>query len=156
MKHNLVDMEWSAEDLKVIDGALQILREKFGVMPGLSAQQRRSIRRLGPQSEAFARHALDVIGPNRQMVPRNIDVDGAFKDLQLFDQLRPRVNDLRMICELANDIETALGSDILRVAMDAYQLLRVTGAREGLENARRDLSVRFKRRRRRSDIPPAE
>ena len=49
---------------------------------------------------------------------------------------------------------TLLGHDVMDVAYDGYQQLKLSGAAHGLEDLRRDLGSQFSRRRTRSEQVP--
>ena len=68
--------------------------------------------------------------------------------------LRPRLLQLQQLVERAEDTETALGSDIIAVALEGYGLLKVSGKGEALKGARKELSARFAKSARAAE--PAE
>ena len=62
------------------------------------------------------------------------------------DALRPFLQRLRQLAERADDAELALGSDVMAVALEGYELLKVSGKGEALKGARNELSARFAKR----------
>jgi putative N-acetylmannosamine-6-phosphate epimerase len=82
------------------------------------------------------------------MVPPNLGLSEAQADIAALDALRPRVQQLQQLVERAEDTETALGSDIIAVALEGYGLLKVSGKGEALKGARQALSARFAKSRR--------
>ena len=140
---NLVSLNLSAQDLADVDAALATLRRVFAPMVALQPEQRRELYKMGDKSEAFCRQTLSVLAQNPQVVPPSLDVQGAQSDLATLDQLRPRLQRLQRLAERATDSDTALGSDIMRCALDGYALLKVAGRNQGLEGLRKELGSRF-------------
>lgn len=145
---NLVSLKLSEQTLKELDNALDVLRTVFAPMVALEPAQRRELFKMGAKSEAFCRQTLSLLASNPQIVPPNLDIAEAQRDLQLLDQLRPRLQVLRQLAERADDTELALGSDVMSVAVEGYSLLKVAGKSEALKAARKELSARFMRSRR--------
>src|SRR5262249_28737181 len=116
---------------------------------------KRRLRRMGPKSEAFCRQTLTVLQQNPQIVPPNVSMPlaEATADLTALEQLRPRLIRLARLSERAADTETALGSDVMVVALQGYSLLKLTGRAEGLEPLRQELSGRFMKASRRAAEP---
>jgi len=151
---NLISLNLSAQDLVDIDTAIVTLRRVFAPMIALQPGQRRELYKMGDKSEAFCRQTLGVLAANPQIVPPSVNIAEAQADLAALDQLRPRLQQLQQLVERAEDTETALGSDIITVALEGYGLLKVAGKGEGLKQARKDLSARFSRATRAAE--PAE
>jgi len=145
---NLVSLNLSVQDLADVDAAIATLRRVFAPMIALQPGQRRELYKMGDKSEAFCRQTLSVLAANPQMVPPNLGLSEAQADIAALDALRPRVQQLQQLVERAEDTETALGSDIIAVALEGYGLLKVSGKGEALKGARQALSARFAKSRR--------
>ena len=154
MSQNLISLTLSDAQLAAADQALATLEEAFAGFIALEGSERRSLSRMGGKSEQFCRQTLTLLGDNPQIVPASIGVTDAQADLLALDRLRPRLVRLQKLAERAQDSETALGSDIMSLALEGYALLKVAGRSQGLEGARKDLSNRFYKGRRNPD-PPA-
>jgi hypothetical protein len=142
---NLISLSLGADQLAAIDGALSTLEREFADFIAMPADERRHLTKMGAKSEAFCRQAMDVMGANPKVLPGNFDLSGLQQDLATLDLLRPRLVRLSRLLELANDTETALGSDLMNGALEGYALLKVSGKGEGVEGLRRTLSARFNR-----------
>lgn len=64
------------------------------------------------------------------------------------ERLRPLLDRLERLAERGQDTETALGSELIDVALEGYGVLRVAGRNQGLNSLRKALSSRFSRMRR--------
>jgi hypothetical protein len=100
---------------------------------------------MGEKSEAFCRQALRALDQNRQLVPPNLPLDEGVADLITLDQLRPRLLRLLRLTERATDTDTALGANVMDVALQSYGLLKLRGRGEGLKALRHDLAGRFRK-----------
>ena len=56
---------------------------------------------------------------------------------------------------MLEDIVALLGHDVMDVALDGYNQLKISGAAHGLDDLRRDLGSRFSRNRRQEPAPVA-
>ena len=153
MAQNLVDLDYTADALAVIDAALTALEAGFAGLLALTPDQRQMLVKMGDKSEAFCRQALTILSQNPQVVPPSLSLPGAQADLAALDQLRPRLQRLQRLTERASDSELALGSDVMNVALQGYALLKVVGKNQGLEALRKELGARFVKAARQADAP---
>lgn len=148
MSQNLINLVLTDEQIATARAALDQLETALSGLISLSAEERRSLTRMGPKSEAFVRQTLSVLDQNPQVVPPSVDVGGARVDLAALERLRPMLDRLERLAERGQDTETALGSDLMNVALEGYAILRVAGRNQGLDSLRKELSTRFSRTRR--------
>lgn len=142
---NIITLTFTDAQLVAVDAALTELETQLSGLIALSVPQKRSLKKMGEKSESFCRQALRVLEQNPQMVPPNVPLAGALADMGALDQLRPRMVRLSRLSERASDTDTALGSDVMAVALKGYGLLKLTGQTEGLDALRKDLGTRFSR-----------
>lgn len=145
----------SDAQLQAVDQALTDLETQLTGLVAMTTAQRRKLARMGDKSEAFCRQTLTVLAQNPRVVPATVNVADALADLQTLDQLRPRLQRIKQLAERASDTETALGSDVMRCALDGYAILKVAGRNQGLEGLRRGLSNRFAKAPRSVEPQPA-
>lgn len=153
MGQNLISLDLNEAELAAIDAALSTLEEQLGGLIDLDAEQRRSLPKMGDKSEAFCRQTLNLLAQNPQLVPPGLGLDDARRDLAHLDMLRSRTNRLRQLVGRAEDSEIALGSDVMRAALEGYALLKLMGKGSGLETLRQDIGARFGRRVSRAKSP---
>lgn len=156
MTQNLLSLKFTDEDLAAIDAALAVLEEKFAILPELSADEVRSLAKMGDKSEPFCRQALMVLAQNPQVIPPSFDLPEAQNDLAMLDALRPRFHRLHTLAGKADGGETALGSDVLSACLEGYAFLKVSGKGAGLEALRQSMSARFNRSGRNKSDTPSE
>lgn len=152
---NLVSLSLTDAQLQAVDQALTDIEAQLTGLIAMNASQRKKLMRMGDKSEAFCRQTLSVLAQNPQVVPPSLSVAGAQADLETLDRLRPRMQRLARLAERATDTDIALGSDVMRCALDGYALLKVSGRNQGLEGLRKDLGTRFAKSTRQSEPQPA-
>lgn len=148
MTQNLIDLSFSEEQLRAIDGAIAVLEANLGGLIALSAAQRMSLQKMGSTGEPFCRDTLSALVQNPQIVPPSLGLSGAQADLRALDQLRPRGMRLKVLAGRVEDSEMALGSDVFAVARVGYKLIGAIGGDQGLKGARRELAPRYYRPKR--------
>ena len=153
MRQNLVDITFKPDAADEIEHALATLETHFAALVALTPAQRRGLLKMGDNSEAFCRQSMHVVQQHPGVLPRAFDLDACLRDLHALDQLRPWLMRVIRLHERLADTETALGSDLMVAALDAYAFLKVAGQGEGLDNIRRELGTRFARPRRRTAAP---
>ena len=152
---NLVSLSLTDAQLSVIDQSLTDLETQLSGLIAMNAAQRKSLARMGDKSESFCRQTLNVLAQNPQVVPPSVALQDGLADLEALDRLRPRLQRMLRLTERAADTETALGSDVMNVALQGYALLKVAGRNQGLEGLRRELGSRFAKSPR-QETPPTE
>ena len=155
MTQNLVTLNLTDAQLTAVDAALVELEKQLSGLITLPAATKRSLRKMGPKSEAFCRQALRVLEQSPQIVPASVPLADAVADLAALDVLRPIMVRLSRLSERASDTEIALGSDVMTVALQGYSLLKLTGRAEGLETLRQSLGERFAKTARQQPTPQA-
>ncbi|MBS0369415.1 MAG: hypothetical protein JSS57_09475 [Proteobacteria bacterium] len=147
MTQNLVSLDLSAEALATLDQALTTIEQIFAPFISLSADEMRSLSKMGDKSEQFCRQTALVLEHNRDILPPSFSVAEVQRDFAAFDALRPRLLRLREVVAKAEDTTTALGSDILVAMLEGYALMKMFGKGEGLETLRKAMLVRNPGRR---------
>ncbi|CAH0354225.1 hypothetical protein [Aquabacterium sp. CECT 9606] len=140
-------------DHAAIADALSTLESKLSGLISLSTDERRSLNKMGEKSETFCRRTLVAMSDNAGLIPADVDVAEAQRDLAQLDALRPHIARLTKLLGRAEDSEMALGSDVMVTALEGYALLKVLGKGSGLDSLRKDMSVRFMPKTRATESP---
>ena len=151
MRQNLVDIHFAAEAVADIERALDTLDARLTELIALTPRQRQRITKMGNSSRGFCERALQAAQQHAGLMPRDFDIDGCVRDLEAMDQLfrwRLRIAHLH---QRLTDTQTALGSDVMTTTLAIYAVLKVVGAREGVDGEMRELGSRFARPRRRAE-----
>lgn len=145
MSLNLISLDITAEQQAAALAALTQLEAALPGLLSLEPDERRKLLWMGDKSEVFCRQTIRVLGDNPQIVPPSLDLAGAQADLQTLDRLRPVLERLSRLHSQLDDTTSALGSDIMDVALDGYGQLKLSGAAHGLDDLRREIGGRFAR-----------
>lgn len=151
MTQNVISLNLSAEQIDLVQKALEVLEQQLAGLISLSVDQRRELRKMGPKSEMFARKAYDVIAQSPEILPGTFDLKEFGGDIQALDRLRPLLARLTALTQRGEDTEMALGSDIYSAALEAYRFAKLAGKGTALDELRAQASVRFKAQGRRRD-----
>ena len=148
MNQNLISLTMTPDELTAIDASIADLETRLQGLIDLTTGQRRSVQKMGQKSEQFCRQIMNVMKLNPKVVPEGVGLVDALADLSSLDAMRPRFERLHRLSQRAADSELALGSDVMRAALQGYAMLRAIGASHGLEAVSRELSARFSKTRR--------
>ena len=151
MAKNLVSMIVTAQPRTTALAALGSVEAPLVGLISLEPDDRKSLTRMGPKSDTFARGTIRVLAANAAVVPPGLNVTGAQADLAALDMLLPIADALQRLNSRVQDTVAALGHDVMDVALDGYALLKVTGDTQGLVELRKDLGSRFARARRKEE-----
>lgn len=113
MSQNLISANFSAETIARMDAALATLEEIFAPFSDITADALEGMPRMGEKSEPFCRQTALVLAQNLAVIPPSVDFEGLQQDFIDLDLLRPRLLRLRELLNQADNVETALGCDIL-------------------------------------------
>lgn len=153
MPQNIISLALTDADHAEVANALTTLETKLAGLISLSVAERRRLSKMGEKSETFCRRALIAMNENPTLIPAEVDVSEAIRDLAQLDALRPHITRLRKLLGRAEDSEMALGSDAMVAALEGYAMLKVLGKGSGLDALRRDMASRFSRKMRVNESP---
>jgi hypothetical protein len=147
MATNRVSAQLSDKDRDEILAALATIKEKLPFLIGLSAEERKSLPRLGDKSQAFVKKALELARQHPGFLPRDFDVDEMANDFTLFESLAGVLTAMRKLTEEVEDTYTAAGSEAYVAALLVYNYAKASGVvMTGLDSAVDDLGKRFARK----------
>lgn len=155
MSENRISLVVSPEQREAARSALVQLRAALPGLVSVEPGERRSLYPFVQKNEVFGRGILRTLESHPQIVPPSLDVPAARADLDALDALRPLLEEVQRLHAQLEDTVALLGHDVMDVAYDGYQQLKLSGAAHGLEDLRRDLGAQFSRRRRSQPEPIA-
>lgn len=155
MTQNLVSISYTDEQLAAADAAIDQLETIFSNLIALTPTERRSINRMGDITQPFCEKTLRMMEQNARLIPPVLDVAEARRDLLALSQLAPRLDRLQHLAERGRDTEGALGSDIYMLCLAGYGVMDKAGLGQGLDSLRKELSVRFAKKRRKPAEEPS-
>ncbi len=146
MSLNLISLDITPEQQAAALAALAQLEAALPGLLSLEQDERRKLLWMGEKSEVFCRSTIRVLGDNPDIVPPSLDVAGAQADLVTLDRLRPVFERLGRLHSRLDDTTSALGNDIMDVALDGYGQIKLVGDAYGLKELRKEIGGRFAKR----------
>ena len=131
-------------DFARIDQALATLCEVLGSLESMGAKERPRRFKMGPKTEAFCRHALDLLELNPGTVPPVFELERMRKRMTRFDQLRARESELARMARLLEDARTRVGMELATQARKGYKAMRGHDT-PGLQPLRKNFQARYAR-----------
>ena len=136
MSQDLVSLVFTDEELAALDAAIATVERFSQSFVSLTAQQVRSLSKMGDRTEPFCRIAPMVFRQYPNALPPSFDLAEMERDISTFDALRPRSLRLQQVMAKFDDTMLAIGSDIYDAARDGYKHMKAAGKSEGLEALR--------------------
>jgi len=143
----------AGSDHAAIADALSTLESKLSGLISLSADERRSLNKMGEKSETFCRRTLVAMSENPGLIPADVGRGRSAARHGPVRRAAPAHCQADQLLGRAKDSEMALGSDAMVTALEGYALLKVLGKGSGLDALRKDMSVRFTRKARAMESP---
>lgn len=144
MGQNLVSVHMSEAEWTEVDALLDALERAFAPqLVSLSSLERRRLVKMGDNSEAFCRRSYSAMHDGQAQLPRSIDLDEMARDLATHDALAKRHARMSRLMERVVDTDIAVGSDIMRAALEGYAALKRAGGGDGMHGLQRELGKRF-------------
>ncbi len=148
MTTNQISATLTQTDREAVLAAVATIREKLPFLLDLTAEERRSLPKMGDKSRAFVSKALEVARQNPDFLPRSFDLDEMKRDVELFESLYPVFLALTQLQELVDDTVVAVGSDAYAAALLIYNFAKASGKGSGLDAVADEMSKRFARKSR--------
>src|SRR5437764_76800 len=117
MPDNRVSAVLSETDQQAVMAAINTIRQKLPFLIDLSAEDRRSLPKMGERSRGFVSQALEVAAQNEDILPRSFEVAEMRKDVELAAALLPIITALSQLVELIEDTSMAVGSEAYAAAL---------------------------------------
>ena len=136
MSQDLVSLAFTPEELTALDAAIATVERFSESFVSLTAEQIRSLAKMGDRSEPFCRIAPVVFRQYPNALPPSFDLAEMEHDIATFDALRPRALRLQQVVAKFDDTLLAIGSDIYDAARDGYKHMKSAGKTEGLDALR--------------------
>lgn len=155
MTDNRISASLSATDREAVMTAIATIREKLPFLLDLTAEERRSLPKLGDKSRAFVSKAFEVAKQNPDFLPRSFDLGEMHQDVQLFEALYPVLLSLTQLQELVDDTVVAVGSEAYAAALVVYNYAKASGKGAGLDSVVDEMGRRFARKSRSVQSPAA-
>ncbi|HEY9640690.1 MAG TPA: hypothetical protein V6C57_09405 [Coleofasciculaceae cyanobacterium] len=140
----------SPADRDAVMLAIAAIKQQLPFLIDLSAEDRKTLPKMGDKSRAFVSKALEVATQNPDFLPRSFDLEEMRKDVQLFEALYPLLLSLTQLQELVDDTCMAAGSEAYAAALAVYSYAKASGQVGGLDGVVAEMGQRFARKPRKT------
>jgi hypothetical protein len=148
MPYANIDATVSGAALREIAAAIATIEAALPFLVLLSAEERKSLFKMGDKSVAFVEEALMAARNYPEAIPQALDVSAFEKDLALAKQLGEIEMLLTTLLAKVSDTRIAAGSEAISSAAQVYQQFKASGRTEpGLKSVNAGLSERWKQAR---------
>ncbi len=153
---NRIDATLSAANKDKVLQHIQEIKSTLNFLIDLSADELKSLPRMGDKSRAFVTQALTIAEQDDSFLPRSFDVAEMRKDVELADALLPILTAFSSLTELLSDTYTLAGSEAYVSALIVYQAAKANGKGSALDATLDALGQRFARKSKGKtpDTPP--
>src|SRR4051794_32288970 len=103
MAQNLIDLTFTEEQLRAIDGAIAMLDANLAGLIALTPKLRHEVHKMGTANDPFCRRVLWVLAQTPRIVPPSLSVGDANADIEALDQLRLRGIRLKQLLRRVQD-----------------------------------------------------
>ncbi len=148
MTTNQISATLDQTNRDAVMAAVATIKEKLPFLIDLTAEQRKSLPKMGDKSRAFVSKALEVATQNPDFLPRSFDLEEMRQDVELFESLYPILLSLTQLHELVDDTCIAVGSDAYAAALVVYNFAKASGKGAGLDAVADEMGRRFARKSR--------
>lgn len=142
---NRISFTIGAEALVNINSAIATIEQNLPLLINLSADERKSIPKMGDKTLAFVSKALEYSKQNPQVVPSFLDVAEFEKDVMAVNSLNKVLIPLQRLVEKLDDSNLLAGSEAYSAALVFYNAVK--GAAKagvpGMKGVYDDLQARF-------------
>lgn len=146
MNPNRISATLAQSDRDEIMAAIATIRKKLPFLMDLSAEERKTLTKMGDKSQSFVTMALEIATQNQDYLPRSFEVEEMRKDVELYEQLRPIVVALAQLQQLVEVTSTIVGSEAMTAALTVYNSAKTHGQGSGLEVILKEMGQRFARK----------
>lgn len=142
---NKISQSVSAESLKKVTDAIQVINTELPFLLNLNADERKSLLKMGDKTVAFVQKALEYAKQNPQTVPVFLDMVEFEKDVQLVSSLSKVLYPVEQLAEKLDDTCKIAGSEAYAAALVYYNAAKAAAKAgvPGLKSVMDDLSSRF-------------
>jgi hypothetical protein len=145
MPYQNITATLSDADIQQIKAALETIQQKLPFLVNLTAEERRSLCKMGDKSLAFVNNSLNAAQTNRDILPASFDLDEFVRDYQLAVALTELLTGLRQLEEKVDDTLLAVGSEAMSSSLTVYDYVKTAAKKTpGLKTLAEQLGERFK------------
>ena len=146
MAYQNIDATLAAADMQAVRDALATVLEKLPFLINLTAEERKTAIKTGPDSLSFVTNALTAAQANPAIFPVSFSASEFKKDVDLFILLTELGTLAASVASQIDDTRMAVGGEAMRQAIQAYSYVKTAAkTTPGLKPVAQQLGERFQR-----------
>lgn len=154
MSYQNIDASLSAADMQAVKDAFADVLKKLPFLINLSAAERKTILKTGPDSLSFVQNALTAALGNPTIFPASFDKDGFKRDVELFAAMTELQTLAESVSSQMDDTRMAVGGEAMQGAVQTYNYVKAAAkTTPGLKPVADQLGERFQRASKPKDPP---
>ena len=148
MAQNLISASLSAADAAEVNQSLSAIKSKLTFLSALQSTDISGLYKVGNAYLPFLDQIHEVVETHPEILPGIFDKEEFLRDYELFNTIRPILNQINELAEGLQKAYTAVGSDTLVAALEVYAAVKQNKDKvPGLSVASDNMAVFFKRAR---------
>jgi hypothetical protein len=146
MGYQNITAQVSSEDVQAIKAAVTTIRQKLPFLVTLTADERKSIFKTGPNSLSFVQNSLQATKNNPTVLPGSFDAAGFETDVNLFATLTDVGTQVAQLASEIDDTRLAVGGEAMNEATQVYNYVKAAAkSTPGLKPVADQLGERFQK-----------
>lgn len=156
MEQNLISAVLTAEDVALINGAIETIKQKLPFLITFTEEQKKAIHKLGNTLKPFVDDAAETVNLYPQIMSGTFNKEEYLNDYQLYKTLSELHGKLASLNSAVEDTLTAAGSDTLGGSLQIYTAVQANkGKIPGLDTVAARMQVFFEKKKA-APKPPAQ
>jgi hypothetical protein len=135
--------------------AIHLIKTKMPFLTSMTAEERKTLNKMGDRSQAFVTKALEVARQNPDILPRSFNLEEMRLDVELFESMYAIVAAFAQLEGMLDDTYKLVGSEAYSAALKVYNYAKASGDEAGLAPAIEELGQRFARKQKKEKAQPA-
>ena len=146
MSYQNISAQVSSEDVHAIKAAVTTIRQKLPFLVTLTADERKSTFKTGPNSLSFVQNSLQATKNNPTVLPGSFDAAGFETDVNLFATLTDVGTQVAQLASEIDDTRLAVGGEAMNEATQVYNYVKAAAKNTpGLKPIADQLGERFQK-----------
>jgi hypothetical protein len=146
MSYQNIDATLSAADQQAVKDAFATIRAKLPFLVNLTADERKSTFKAGPNSLSFVQNTLSAAEGYSQIIPPSFDVPAFKRDVELFALLTELTTLAESLFSQIDDTRLAVGGEAMQQGSQVYKLAQAAqDTVPGLKPVVAQMAERFQR-----------
>ena len=148
MEQNLISAVITTEDVALINGAIETIKQKLPFLITFTEEQKKGIHKLGNTLKPFVDDAAETVNLYPQIMSGTFNKEEYLRDYQLYKTLLELNGKLASLNSAVEDTLTAAGSDTLGGSLQVYTAVQENKKRiPGLDTVAARMQVFFEKKK---------